>query len=737
MSMKSNPNLLLACMLLAVGLPVYLFFHFLTNGFNLSLVSADEVECVDLGMGDGVGVRGGETCYLTSEAARAGGVDPRDYCYDAAPAGDGKGWNAYNQEVCYFTDSKDQSQLEVGRSPQDYCYDTVPVGDGKGWNAHLEEVCYLAVDRAVQPIEIVSDPRDYCYDAEPVGDGKGWNDFMQSVCYFSDQITEPAPGSGKDPRDYCYDAAPVGDGKGWNAHDQEVCYLKVDENLRREIGSEVVEYCYDVAPAGDGIGIKNGDACYLTSEAALINGVDPRDYCYDTEPLADGKGWNAYLEEVCYFSFSEPPNDDRGDVRDEMVSAEDGHDRWSDSFVYCGSGGAQPGTWDDLDNYIPGARGRCLVYEYVDDDTETDPSEINEGSTSDLSGEREVAVPVGLRVVTSAPSQIVIGWDNSGVEGYNIERNGYYYDTVRDVASYVDQNVEENHIYTYKVSAFTGGVFSAGSDPLKVVARTPGVASVPPEGNPTLPAALRGEYSIAFFDEFNEGYLNPEKWNTSFLWGPDLTINNEMQYYVDINDTDFDLGISPFRFEGGSLVITASRTPDHLRGAVNNQPYTSGLITSYDAFKFTHGYAEARVKIPKGQGFWPAFWLLNAYYVEGQKKPEIDIMENLGHMTNRAYQTYHHFTPTGQLISRESHVDSVDYSEDYHIFSVEWKPNIIQFYIDGIAHNRIVGDSVANEPMYVLANLAVGGNWPGAPDVLTPFPSEYMIDWIRVYQKTE
>jgi len=113
----------------------------------------------------------------------------------------------------------------------------------------------------------------------------------------------------------------------------------------------------------------------------------------------------------------------------------------------------------------------------------------------------------------------------------------------------------------------------------------------------------------------------------------------------------------------------------------------------------------------------------------------LDIMENLWHEPWKVYQTYHFFDPNGRLISTESHVEEHNYSENFHTYAVSWEPWLIQFYIDGEKTNKIEWEDVANEEMYVLANLAIGWSWWWVPDENTQFPVEYLIDWIRVYEK--
>ena len=285
------------------------------------------------------------------------------------------------------------------------------------------------------------------------------------------------------------------------------------------------------------------------------------------------------------------------------------------------------------------------------------------------------------------------------------------------------------------------------------------------------------DFNLVFSDEFNGTELDASKWNTGFLWGPYLPINNEEQLYVD------ELGInadamqsnggstpSPFEMTGNSLKIIATPVdstaeipprpaendpiwdqypeyrfngddptdPDDSFYDPANVNYLSGLITSYEAFRFTHGYAEARVKLPEGQGLWPAFWLLTSFYVEDV--PEIDIMEFLGHDKETLYHTYHYFEPLNgwNQVSTPSFTSShSDFTADWHTFGMSWGPKEIVWYVDGVEARRITDAEyvIPNQAMYVLANLATGGNWPGSPDSTTPLPAEYELDYIRVYQK--
>ena len=273
---------------------------------------------------------------------------------------------------------------------------------------------------------------------------------------------------------------------------------------------------------------------------------------------------------------------------------------------------------------------------------------------------------------------------------------------------------------------------------------------------------LAADYQLMFEDEFNGSSLDDSKWNTSFLWGPYLTINDEEQYYVDsLGSDNATTANTPFVMNDGVLSITARQTSDEnsfpipaelpdtdapiwtnfptFRQESNYAPgnYTSGIITSYESFKFVHGYAEMRARIPRGRGLWPAFWLLNGYYV-GQQ-PEIDILEVLGQNPQQTFHTYHWLGQDGIRLSDQGMTDNGDpamgYADGFHTYGVRWQRGRIDWYIDGNVVHTYQGEDVPYQAMYLIANLAVGGNWPGSPDSDTEFPASLDIDYIRVYQE--
>ena len=228
-------------------------------------------------------------------------------------------------------------------------------------------------------------------------------------------------------------------------------------------------------------------------------------------------------------------------------------------------------------------------------------------------------------------------------------------------------------------------------------------------------------WQLIWSDEFSGSALDNTKWAPEFGnggWG-----NNEWQYYTNAAQN--------LALENGQLVITARHEGT---GAME---YTSARIITKDRFEFLYGKVEARMKLPLGQGFWPAFWALGANIddVSWPACGEVDIME---HVSNE-YRTYGniHWNNNGHSYTGNGY--NVDPTQ-YHVYGIVWDESQIRWYVDGIQFFQFTIQSSNNsddsfrEPMFLLLNLAVGGNWPGYPDNTTPFPSSMYVDYVRVYQ---
>lgn len=225
-------------------------------------------------------------------------------------------------------------------------------------------------------------------------------------------------------------------------------------------------------------------------------------------------------------------------------------------------------------------------------------------------------------------------------------------------------------------------------------------------------------YTLTFHDEFDAGSLDTTAWKRRYKWG-EAVINNELQAYVD----------DAFSVSNGRLSISGK----HVSGAYAGQTldYTSGVICSVHEQKY--GYFEARLKMPKGKGLWPAFWLLGAVGTQGVN--EIDIHELLGHEPNKVYMTVHWGPSYDQGHESDgSEFTGPDFSADFHTFGLSWTSSQIVWTVDGVERKTYSGPGVPNVDMYVILNLAIGGNWPGAPDASTAFPATYEVDYVRTYQ---
>jgi beta-glucanase (GH16 family) len=226
-------------------------------------------------------------------------------------------------------------------------------------------------------------------------------------------------------------------------------------------------------------------------------------------------------------------------------------------------------------------------------------------------------------------------------------------------------------------------------------------------------------YQLVWSDEFNGTSVNTSNWN--FETGAGGWGNNEKQYYRSQNAT----------VSNGTLVITAKK--ESFGGA----QYTSARMTSQNKRTFTYGRMEARIKLPMGQGLWPAFWMLGSSIssVGWPKCGETDIMEHIN-TENKVYGTIH-WDNNGYASYGGNTTTTPD---SYHVYSIEWTSSSIKWFVDGVKYheanilNSINGTDEFHKPFFFILNLAVGGNWPGQTIDNTKLPASMFVDYVRVYQ---
>ncbi|MBN2617032.1 MAG: family 16 glycosylhydrolase [Spirochaetales bacterium] len=246
--------------------------------------------------------------------------------------------------------------------------------------------------------------------------------------------------------------------------------------------------------------------------------------------------------------------------------------------------------------------------------------------------------------------------------------------------------------------------------------------------------ATRDNWTLVWSDEFDSTQIDESKWN--FISGAGGYGNSELQNYTGREKNA--------RIENGNLVIEAHKED------YEGSNYTSAKLTTEGKGDWTYGRYEIRAKLPKGQGFWPALWMMPTDYNIYGPWPacgEIDIMEVLGHETNKVYGTLHYGNP--KKSSGTNYVlESGSFSDSYHTFTLDWLPGEIKWYIDGVlyqtqndwySNNDEAPEALAfpapfDRDFYLQFNLAVGGTWPGNPNSSTKFPQRLEIDWVRVYE---
>jgi len=254
------------------------------------------------------------------------------------------------------------------------------------------------------------------------------------------------------------------------------------------------------------------------------------------------------------------------------------------------------------------------------------------------------------------------------------------------------------------------------------------------------------DYVLVWSDEFNaaDGSTpDPTKWTYDI--GGDGWGNHELEFYTNHPQNA--------QIKSGNLIITAQKEITKPEKGETRE-YTSARIKTQNLFAQTYGRFESRIKIPTGEGMWPAFWMLGEDIptVGWPRCGEIDIMENIGNEPTAVHASLHGAAApsadpankkvTADLTSKFSLPNNPSLYDEFHLYAVEWDPSTIRFFIDQTNYATFTRDQwPQNAPwpfdhkFFLILNLAVGGEWPGPPDSSTVFPQQLVVDYVRVYAR--
>lgn len=242
--------------------------------------------------------------------------------------------------------------------------------------------------------------------------------------------------------------------------------------------------------------------------------------------------------------------------------------------------------------------------------------------------------------------------------------------------------------------------------------------------------ATEPEYALVWSDEFDGAAgaaPNPSNWvaDIGTDWG-----NAQLEY-------DTDRRTNAALDGAGNLAIIARQE------SFQNRGYTSARLKTLGRHQFAYGRFEARMKMPTGRGMWPAFWLLGANFpsVGWPRSGEIDVMEYRGQEPAVVHGSLHGPGYSGgAAVTRSYALTSGRLDDGFHLYRADWTPSEIRFFVDDVLYHVVAkgdqpGDWVFDHEFFILLNLAVGGNFVGAPDGSTTFPQTLLVDWVRVYQE--
>ena len=249
-----------------------------------------------------------------------------------------------------------------------------------------------------------------------------------------------------------------------------------------------------------------------------------------------------------------------------------------------------------------------------------------------------------------------------------------------------------------------------------------------PFGAKATPIPVLDGWTLKWHDEFDAKKIDPKNWTYDLGaggWG-----NGEAQFYTSRPENA--------RLEDGMLIIEARQEK------YEDSYYTSARLKTQGLQNFQYGRIEARLKVPSGKGLWPAFWMLGSNF-NGSNWPdcgEIDIMEYIGKEPDLILGTLHGPGYSGALGFSAWNRQTYNIADDFHTFAIEWEADEIRWYYDGAEFHKVNKADVGErgwpfeQPFFIILNQAVGGQLPGPVGLDTVFPTQYLIDYVRVYEKS-
>jgi hypothetical protein len=342
----------------------------------------------------------------------------------------------------------------------------------------------------------------------------------------------------------------------------------------------------------------------------------------------------------------------------------------------------------------------------------------------------EIVLPTDLAFtveVTAGTRQVSVNASAKNANFYSI----YFGDAASETPVKVNDG-KANHTYaangtyTIKVQAHTTGADFISETKDVTVSTGSSSTGIPiPSTGYSTPLTYPG-MTLVWQDEFDGATVNTANWTFEQGTGSNGWGNHELQYYKPENTI----------IQDGHLIITAKKE------SFSGSEYTSSRLITKDKKVFQYGRIDVRAALPKGQGIWPAIWMLgnNIGSVNWPACGEIDIMEMIGGggKENTIHGTAHWDSNGHAMYGQPKTLASGTYADKFHVFSIVWNANTITWYMDDVQFNVIditpAGLSEFKAEFFFVLNLAVGGDWPQAPDGTTTFPQHLIVDYVRVFQ---